>query len=165
MIILSHIAFRDLIQFTNPDDALRDRPAFGFADDKPDNNNEDVWVSSIRSGEHSVVPLLCKKTKPVALRFDSVDLPDGRGFLVVSTLDDESEIADNNNLAGFIQSLTQTTPNTDRRQRLNPTPSLEMVFLSELSDMSNDFMMVLSSRGKIINANQPFYTALSLTPR
>ncbi len=77
-------------------------------------------------------------------------------------MDDESEIADNNNLAGFIQSLTQTTP-TPQKTEAKSDPSWNG-FLSELSDMSNDFMMVLSSRGKIINANQPFYTALSLTP-
>jgi two-component system, cell cycle sensor histidine kinase PleC len=159
---VAHIAFRDLIQFTNPDDALRDRPAFGFSDDKADNHAEDVWVSSIRSGEYSVVPLLCKKSKPVILRFDTVDLPDGRGFLVVSTLDSASapEENDNQSLTGFIQSLTQN--------KVTPAPEPSAPswdgFLMELSDMGNDFMMVLSSRGKIINANQPFYTALSLAP-
>lgn len=154
---LSHIAFRDLIQFINPEDALRDRPAFGFADDKPDNMNEDVWVSSIRSGEYAVVPLLCKKSKPVTLRFDNVDLPDGRGFLVVSTIDGEND----DNLTGFIETITQTKPPVAKTETVTPTWD---TFLSELSDMGNDFMMVLSPRGKIINANQPFYTALSLAP-
>lgn len=158
---LSHITFRDLIQFTNPEDALRDRPAFGFADDKPDNQNEDVWVSSIRSGEYAVVPLLCKKLKAVNLRFDNVDLPDGRGFLVVSTIDGESDASENNNLAGFIETITQNKPPVAKTEIVNPSWDN---FLSELSDMGNDFMMVLSPRGKIINANQPFYTALSLAP-
>jgi two-component system cell cycle sensor histidine kinase PleC len=154
---LSHITFRDLIQFTNPEDALRDRPAFGFSDDKPDNMNEDVWVSSIRSGEYAVVPLLCKKTKAVNLRFDNVDLPDGRGFLVVSTIDGEND----DNLTGFIETITQTKPPVAKTETV--TPSWDN-FLSELSDMGNDFMIVLSPRGKILNANQPFYTALSLAP-
>lgn len=158
---LSHITFRDLIQFTNPEDALRDRPAFGFADDKPDNNNEDVWVSSIRSGEYAVVPLLCKKSKAVTLRFDNVDLPDGRGFLVVSTIDSQSDASENNNLAGFIETITQTKPTPPKTETVSPSWDN---FLSELSDMGNDFMIVLSPRGKILNANQPFYTALSLGP-
>lgn len=160
---LSHIAFRDIIQFSNPDDALRDRPAFGFAQEESV-TNEDIWISSITSGEHSVIPLLNKKSKPVILRFDMVDLPDGRGFLVVSTLDSESDLSKNDNLAGFIESLTRTTPHPVKvKAEASPTPSWDY-FLSELSDMGNDFMMVLSSRGKIINANQPFYTALSLAP-
>jgi two-component system cell cycle sensor histidine kinase PleC len=160
---VSHIAFRDLIQFANPEDALRDRPTFGFADDKPDNNNEDVWVASIRSGEHAVVPLLCKKTKPVALRFDTVDLPDGRGFLVVSTFDTESDNSENDNLAVFIESLGSLKSTQPQKIDETTNPSWDGT-LFELSNMGNDFMIVLSSRGKIINANQPFYSALSLAP-
>lgn len=160
---LSHIAFRDLIQFTNPDDALRDRPTFGFGDDS-DNSNEDVWVSSITSGEHEIVALLNKKSKPVTLRFDTVDMGDGRGFLVASTISNK----DDGDLSGFISNLTKPSKPaesvSEQPQAANAPQSNNWdQYVSVLSDMGNDFMIVLSPRGKIINANQPFYQALSLS--
>ena len=160
---LSHIAFRDLIQFTNPDDALRDRPSFGFADDA-DSVNEDAWVASICSGEHEIVPLLNKKSKPVTLRFDAVDLTDGRGYLIASAI----SATDNADLTGFVVQITQQSS-----QENQPAQSAAVAenavsewegYLSALSNMGNDFMIVLSARGKIINANEPFFKALSLDP-
>ena len=160
---LSHIAFRDLIQFTNPDDALNDRPAFGFSDEA-ETAIEDAWVSSIRSGDHEIVPLLNKKSKPVTLRFDAVDLNDGRGYLIASTIGKH----DDADLTGFLATLTQP-PAPEQQDTAPVRPSNEAAtewdhYLSALSDMGNDFMMVLSSRGKIIHANAPFYTALSVDP-
>ncbi|HAJ90430.1 MAG TPA: hypothetical protein DCM27_05390, partial [Rhodospirillaceae bacterium] len=161
---LAHIAFRDLIQFTNPDDALRDRPHFGFGDDS-ESPSEDAWVASICSGEHEIVPLLNKKSKPVMLRFDVVDLSEGRGYVIVSTL----SAHDDANLEDFVTRIIHPASPTE-----DPAPSSLFAaitaaaewdgYLSALSDMGNDFMMVLSPRGKIINANAPFYTALSLAP-
>lgn len=158
---LSHIAFRDLIQFTNPDDALRDRPCFGF-NDESENLNEDVWLSSIRSGDHEIVPLLNKKSKPVTLRFDMVDLKDGRGYLIASTLSD----SDDTDLKGFITNVIEKP----KEKELSALPSSGAQisndwegYLSALSNMGNDFMIVLSRRGKIINANEPFFKALSLS--
>lgn len=158
---LSHIAFRDLIQFTNPDDALRDRPCFAF-NDESETLNEDVWLSSIRSGDHEIVPLLNKKSKPVTLRFDMVDLKDGRGYLIASTLSD----SDDTDLKGFITNVIEKP----KEKELSPlSPSGTQIsndwegYLSALSNMGNDFMIVLSRRGKIINANEPFFKALSLS--
>lgn len=158
---LSHIAFRDLIQFTNPDDALRDRPCFGF-NDESETLNEDVWLSSIRSGDHEIVPLLNKKSKPVTLRFDMVDLKDGRGYLIASTLSD----SDDTDLKGFITNVIEK-PKAKELSPLSPSGSQISndweEYLSALSNMGNDFMIVLSRRGKIINANEPFFKALSLS--
>jgi two-component system cell cycle sensor histidine kinase PleC len=161
---LSHIAFRDLIQFTNPDDALRDRPTFGFSDDS-DTAHEDAWVASICSGDHEIVALLNKKSKPVTLRFDAVDLSDGRGYLIASTI----SATDDTDLTGFVTKITQQKSEPEQ-----PTSSIAPAanaptnewegYLSALSNMGNDFMIVLSSRGKIINANEPFFIALSLDP-
>lgn len=162
----SHIAFRDLIQFIHPDDALNDRPAFGFADDS-DISHEDAWVSSIRSGDHEIMPLLNKKSKSVILRFDKVDLNDGRGFLIASTINEKD--ADEPDLTGFLSAITQSAaPEQQDTTPSSPAPSAEQengfdAYLSALSDMGNDFMMVLSPRGKIITANAPFYKALSMT--
>lgn len=160
---LSHIAFRDIIQFTNPDDALRDRPSFGFGGDDADNLNEDAWVASICSGEHEIVPLLNKKSKPVTLRFDAVDLTDGRGYLIASTISSN----DDDDLTGFISQITQPSAPPEQPKESAPLPTSNPVsewegYLSALSGMSNDFMIVLSPRGKIINANEPFFKALSL---
>lgn len=166
---LSNIAFRDLIQFTNPDDALRDRPMFGFSDDA-ESPIEDAWVASICSGEHEIVPLLNKKSKPVTLRFDAVDLTDGRGYLIASSI----SAADTADLTGFITKITTPQP-AEPEQAEAPVSAVsnDVVaapanewegYLSALSNMGNDFMIVLSSRGKIINANDPFFTALSLHP-
>lgn len=161
---LSHIAFRDIIQFTNPDDALRDRPSFGFGGDDSDNTNEDAWVASICSGEHEIVPLLNKKSKPVTLRFDAVDLTDGRGYLIASTISTN----DDDDLTGFISQITQPSAASEQPKESAPVasnPNSEWEgYLSALSGMSNDFMIVLSPRGKIINANEPFFKALSLDP-
>lgn len=161
---LSHIAFRDLIQFTSPEDALRDRPTFGFSDDS-EGPNEDAWLSSIRSGEHEIVALLNKKSKPVTLRFDAVDLPDGQGYLIASSV----SAADDADLTSFITQITQKAVAQEQTQAAAspaiPAPETEWEgYLSALSNMGNDFMIVLSSRGKIMNANEPFFTALSLDP-
>ncbi len=160
---LSHIAFRDIIQFTNPEDALRDRPSFGFGEDS-ESSNEDAWVASICSGEHEIVALLNKKSKPVTLRFDAVDLTDGRGYLIASTISS----TDNADLTGFITQITQPSAAPQPLKEPAPTPSNPTSewdgYLSALSNMGNDFMIVLSSRGKIINANEPFFKALSLAP-
>lgn len=159
---LSHIAFRDLIQFTNPDDALRDRPSFGFSDDS-ENSNEDAWLSSIRAGEHEIVALLHKKSKPVTLRFDAVDVTDGHGYLIASTVSP----TDDTDLTGFItqiiqQPTEQAPPSVS--SKVSAAPDEWESYLSALSNMGNDFMIVLSPRGKIINANTPFFRALSLDP-
>lgn len=158
---LAHIAFRDLIQFTNPDDALRDRPIFGFNDSDDDAElSGDAWTSSITSGEHEIVPLLYKKSKPVTLRFDAVDMADGRGFLVVSTLGGKDE----NDLETLVSTLTSPKkPQTEATAAMIPATSWNAM-LPALMDMSNDFMVLLSPRGKIINANDTFYTALGLKP-
>ena len=158
----SHIAFRDLIQFTNPEDALRDRPAFGFSDEG-EGFNTDIWVSSITSGEHHVVALLNKKSKPVTLRFDQVDLSEGqsngRGFLVISTITSNA----NHDLNDFLSKLTKEKANLDTPLTTTSLPENNWnISLDALANMSNDFMIVLSHRGKIINANEPFFTALSL---
>jgi two-component system cell cycle sensor histidine kinase PleC len=161
---LSHIAFRDIIQFTNPDDALRDRPSFGFGGDDAEDSNEDAWVASICSGEHEIVPLLNKKSKPVTLRFDAVDLTDGRGYLIASTISK----TDDADLTGFITQITKPSAAPEQTKESAPStssPTSEWEgYLSALSNMGNDFMIVLSSRGKIINANEPFFKALSLDP-
>lgn len=166
---LSHIAFRDLIQFTHPDDAMRDRPVFGFgfADDSEENEDTgDAWTSSIRSGEHEIVPLLNKKAKPLTLRFDMVDLPDNRGYLVVSTLNANGEpvVQDEKDLSKFLTKLT--TPPEQAPVSASPVPALPsdwQSFLPALADMSNDFMVLMSPRGKIIDANESFFSSLGFT--
>ncbi len=161
--VLSHIAFRDVIQFINPDDALRDRPAFGFGHDDDADQGGDAWTSSITSGDHIIAPLLNKKSKPVTLRFDNLDLPDGRSYLVVSTLSPK----DNADLTGFIDTIfTKTsTPKTEQKteQKTENKSDWER-FLPSLINMGNDFMLLLSPRGKIVEANDPFYFALGLSP-
>jgi two-component system cell cycle sensor histidine kinase PleC len=161
---LSHIAFRDLIQFTNPDDALRDRPVFGFGGDDDSEKAGDAWTSSITSGDHEIVPLLNKKSKPVTLRFDTLDLPDGRSYLVVSTINAK----DNTDLSSFIAALASptppdSTPATTAETNVATTLSDWEKFLPALANMGNDFMLMLTPRGKIIDANESFYSALGLS--
>lgn len=160
---ISHIAFRDLIQFTNPEDALRDRPVFGFFGDDTDKDS-DIWTSSIMSGEHEIVPLLGKKSEPVTLRFDTVDLPDGRGFLVVSTLGP----SEGEDLAGFVVTMMNPQPAAQLMESSQATSGTTAdttgwtALLPALANMGNDLMVVLSARGKILHANDPFYTTLDI---
>ena len=166
--VLSHIAFRDVIQFINPDDALRDRPAFGFGHDDDAEQNGDAWTSSITSGDHEIVPLLNKKSKPVSLRFDNVDLPDGRSYLVVSTINHK----DDADLTGFIDTLLTNksgkNPEEKTEEKTEQKPLESKTdwynFLPSFVNMGNDFMLLLSPRGKIIEANETFYMALGLSP-
>lgn len=161
---LSHIAFRDLIQFTNPDDAMRDRPIFGFGHDDNSDQNGDAWTSSITSGEHGVVPLLNKKSKPISLRFDNLDLQDGRTYLVVSTLGDKND-KEGNDLTSFIDALVKPAKPITSAPAAEQKPASDWnSFLPSLVNMGNDFMLLLSPRGKIIEANETFYMALGLAP-
>lgn len=160
-----HVAFRDVIQFTNPDDALRDRPMFGFGmeDVEPDG---DVWTSSITDGEHEIIPLLNKKSKPVTLRFDSIGLSGGADYLVVSTCGEGAE--NEADLASFITALTRPVPqdppvSSGANSAVGAATDWDSV-LPALVDLGNDFMMVLSPRGKIVHANETFYTAMGLSP-
>lgn len=167
---LSHIAFRDLIQFTNPDDALRDRPVFGFgADDSDSADDGDAWTSSIRSGDYEIVPLLNRKAKPITLRFDNVDLPDGRGYLVVSSCANADADGNGKDLGQFISSLTshqkEEEPQTSSAAQTAEAISTWQGFLPALADMGNDFMLLLSARGKIIDANETFYSEMGLDPQ
>lgn len=158
----SHVAFRDLIQFTNPDDALRDRPAFGFGAFSSDETdaNTDMWTLSITSGDHQIVPLLCKNAKPLTLRFDQMDLGDNRSYLIVSSAQENKD----DSLNDFIAQLTSPTA---PKQKKSSTQKAENAnawenFLPALADMSHELMVVLTPRGKIINANRIFAESLSM---
>lgn len=166
----AHMAFRDVIQFVNPDDALRDRPVFGFgASDQEKDDDGDAWVSSITSGDHAIIPLLNKKSKAITLRFDRVDLSDGRNFVVGSLVHSNTPNTEDNNLGEFIAALTSAASSKQNTQSatspintINPQTDWDAT-LPALADMANDMMLLLSSRGKIIDANAPFFTTLATT--
>ncbi|MEK7801718.1 MAG: PAS domain-containing protein [Pseudomonadota bacterium] len=154
-------SLRDTIDFTAPEDALRDRPCFGFniAEEKEDG---DVWTSSITSGDHEIKCLIGKKLKPIMLRFDRITMGDGRDFLVASS--PKADDSANEDLAHFLSTLTteKTKEKPEPAPQVLPPSSGDVWqrFLPAFVEMGNDFMFLLSPRGKIEQANAGFYNTL-----
>ncbi len=156
---------RDVIDFVSPEDALDDRPFFGMGAFGSKEKDGDAWTQSILSGEHHILPLKTKAKKSASLRFDRIDLPDGRSVLVASSSDDA---AGPEALADFVKSHTPAkTPEPSAAP--NPvtaatdTDDMWNGLLGSFIDMGHDFMVLLSARGKILHANDCFYQALEFT--
>lgn len=150
---------RDIVDFVSPEDALRDRPSFGFGAREAKEDSKDAWTSSIMSGDHDVVPLGSRKTKPFALRFDHISLPDGRNYLIASSP------ADNGNDLSDVMDALAAKNKPAAAEPQHPAPQAAPAdmwdaFLPAFVEMGNDFILLLSPRGKIEHANEIFYASL-----
>lgn len=152
-------ALRDVLDFVYPEDALRDRPGLMFGIE--DAEDRDVWTSSITSGEHEVLCRASKKFKSAIFRFDRVELPTGKSFLVISTID--SKESPTTPLSEFVETLFQKPePPSKPAVIADPAKPQWVDFLPAFADMGHEIMILLSPRGKIIAANQTFYNSVGL---
>lgn len=152
-------SLRDTLDFTSPEDALRDRPCFGF-NVTAEKEDGDAWTTSITSGDHEIKCLIGRKLKPIMLRFDRITMGDGRDFLVAS-----SPKADDSTDGDLTHFLTRLTAEKEQPAPAPQAPQLSsgdlwQKFLPAFVEMGNDFMFLLSPRGKIEHANAGFYDAL-----
>lgn len=142
-------SLREILDFVSPEDALHDRPGLGFG--RNQNDDTDAWTASIISGDHDVIPLAGKKAKSISLRFDRVSLPDGRDFLVASGMTTPAAAAED-----VAQCLVPPPPLSAPSAPATKQVSWDR-FLQSFVEMGNDFMVLLTARGKIQQANGVFY--------
>lgn len=129
---------RDFLQFTNPEDAISDRPSM--------RNSGDPFVSAILDGDHEIEI----SDKKVTLRFDRISLPDGRAYLVAATHPQKEQ-----DLAGFVSSVVTVTE-IKKAAAVQETDSTLSAFLN----MTHDLIVLMNREGRITYANDTFRDVL-----
>lgn len=152
------MTLRDILNFAEPDEALHDRPRgiFGIA---ADDDAADHWTESIIPGEHKVVLAYGDLTAEQDLRFDRIDTPDGKSYLVISG--EEAKEPDPGEIKKAIDRAAAPATKAATRSQGHEAP--QSVWDSKISTflaMGHDFLVLMSPRGKIIQSNEIFSIAL-----
>ncbi len=135
---------QDLFSFIHPEDALNDRPVMNRAD------NNDPWVSAILDGDHEI-KITNSKLKPILMRFDHINLPDGKRFLVAAM---NIEKSNGDDLKSFVSSIIK--PSETIAQSSPPFSYETDTFLN----MTHDLIVLMDKDGNLIHANDTFRDVL-----
>ena len=141
---------RDAFDFVFPEEAMHDRPMMG-------NDGKDAWTSAIVSGDHDVnlfVP--GGQSQKISMRFDRIDMPDGRKFLVASTIDKKSKTPPD--LTSLISKIAPA-PQAKVVVPAKNTESLDQSF-STFINMTHDLMLLMDKEGNILQSNDTFRDVL-----
>ncbi len=133
---------QDLFSFTDPEDALSDRPLMNGAE------GSDAWVGAILDGDHEI-KVTNSKSKPVSMRFDRISLPDGRTYLVAAT--NLPKKTKNEDLKSFVSSIIKPVE-TNSQDNKTQAPYETDTFLN----MTHDLIVLMDKDGTLIHANDTF---------
>lgn len=147
-------AIRDILNFTSPEDAMHDRPMMGFGGIS---DNRDAWFSAIIDGDHDVeLKIKDGKTKNISMRFDHIDLPDGRNYLMASARTGKAA-KEQSDLASVIQKLV--VPKAPKKTAADSVSPDLQTFLN----MTHDLSVLMDIEGRLIYANETFSDVLGYT--
>jgi two-component system cell cycle sensor histidine kinase PleC len=159
---------RDVFSFTDPEDALHDRPGLGGGVD-----NADAWTCSVLPGDHEAVLRVGEQEKTVLLHFDRFSLPDGRTFLIATESSPNKKGAAGAKdtdltalVAGLVASNPPSAPEKPKRGSKPKTAAIPETGypmgddLPVLLDMSHDLMMLMDRDGNLLRANDAFLTTV-----
>lgn len=149
------MTLRDILFFSEPDEALHDRPRgiFGGADD----NDADHWTESIIPGEHKAILSYDGKSAELDLRFDRIDTPDNKAYLVISG--EAAKEPDFKEIKAAIDGARAIPAAKSPLASAKPE-SVWDAKISTFLSMGHDFLVLMSPRGKMIQSNEIFSVAL-----
>lgn len=156
--------FSRLIEFADPDDALRVQSLFG--------RGAGAYIDTINEGTHEILlhSPQANQTEPIRahFRFDRVTLPDGSRFMIAAETDKNADPVDENGDSQF-QNHLQTTlarilgtaQNTNGLSHkisdaAHTMPKTGGDDLRHFVDMSNDVMAVSTADGYFARVNGTF---------
>ncbi len=152
---LGTVRLRDLLDFENPEDALHDRPCIGMFSSHEEEG--DAWTASIVPGEYQVKLKGREKIFSTNLRFDRIDLPGKKSYLVIS--DEENAESDFKELLASIESAPKKKATVARKEKVEEQ-TVWQKNLHVFQTMGHDFLILMSTRGKVIESNEVFRLAL-----
>ncbi|OIN87181.1 MAG: hypothetical protein AUJ12_02860 [Alphaproteobacteria bacterium CG1_02_46_17] len=153
---LGAVKLRDLLDFDSPEDALHDRPCIGMFSAR-DDDDADAWTASIVPGEYPVKLGYQGKSFATNLRFDRIDLPGKKSYLVIS--DEENPDADYGELLASIEAVPKKRTQISKKAKVDDQTVWQRN-LHVFQSMGHDFLILMSTRGKVIESNDVFRLAL-----
>jgi two-component system cell cycle sensor histidine kinase PleC len=156
------LSLRDILEFESPEDALHDRPCIGMFAMDAEEEIGDAWTASIVPGEHQVV-LSCNGKKLTAnLRFDRIEMPGKKSYLVISG-EEEKEPQVEDILATLEQQKSEIVEKSKAQSQAG-SQSLQQTTWEQnihvFQSIGHDFLILMSPRGKIIESNEIFQLAM-----
>lgn len=139
------LSIQDLITFTEPEDAIDDRPFMG--------NSPQSYTDSIREGSHELTLTLATENLTALFHFDRIESANGESYLVASKIEKDGEaIQIRDDLLRFIPQQDGT--------HFNDILNFDNETLSQFLGMTNDIMVVANIDGRIQNVNSHFLNEL-----
>ncbi|HRK97683.1 MAG TPA: ATP-binding protein [Alphaproteobacteria bacterium] len=158
--LVRNTALRDILEFECPEDALHDRPYMGMFSKKSEDIG-DAWTASIVPGEYAVKLTYEGTSFLTNLRFDRIDLPAKKSYLVVSS--EEVAVPDLEKILETIQKSPAKKSAESKEVAKTATKDERTIWEKNshvFQSMGHDFLIMMSTRGKIIESNEVFLLSL-----
>jgi two-component system cell cycle sensor histidine kinase PleC len=143
-------AFSDIMQFTDPDEALRPAGLFRSV-------TVNQAADSLREGVHEIV--VPGAAKPVMIQFDRITAPDGRVFVigaVVKNRKGSTARPDDAFAARMLQIIDSLTASAQAPARAKISGATDEGELRHFLNMSNDVMAICLRDGTFSRVNSTF---------